>query len=57
MKIAFFVSSVGDTDLAKATISKIVEQSSDAILIIPLTTTAIDRTKDLKNEGTTKNRP
>lgn len=49
MKIAFFVSSVGDTDLAKATITKLIEQSSDSILIIPLTTTAVDRTKDLKD--------
>lgn len=50
MKIAFFVSSVGDTDLAKATIAKMAEFSRDSILIIPLTVTAIDRTKDLNNE-------
>ena len=49
MRLAFFVSSVGDTDLAKATISKLLEQSSDSIFIIPLTTTAVDRTKDLKD--------
>jgi len=49
MKIAFFVSSVGDTDLAKATISKLIEQHSpESILVIPLTTTAVDRIKDLK---------
>lgn len=47
MKIAFFISSVGDTDLAKATISKLVMQSTDTIIIIPLTATALDRTKDL----------
>lgn len=49
MKLAFFVSSVGDTDLAKATIAKIVAQSTDKILIIPLTTTAFDRVKDLND--------
>lgn len=49
MRLAFFVSSIGDTDLAKATIAKIREQSCHEIFIIPLTTTAIDRTKDLKN--------
>lgn len=50
MKIAFFVSSVGDTDLAKATISKLIEQSSHSILMIPLTATAVDRTKDLNHK-------
>lgn len=48
MKIAFLISSVGDTDLAKATIAKIVAQSTDTIIVIPLTATAFDRTKDLQ---------
>jgi hypothetical protein len=50
MKVAFFVSSAGDTDLAKATIATLVQQQTvNAIFIVPLTTTAIDRTKDLKD--------
>jgi ribosomal protein L7/L12 len=49
VRIAFFVSSLGDTDLAKATISTLIEQkSTDVIFVIPLTTTAIDRIQDLK---------
>jgi ribosomal protein L7/L12 len=50
MRIAFFVSSLGDTDLAKSTISTLIEKkSTDAIFIIPLTSTAIDRIQDLKD--------
>lgn len=47
MPIAFFVSSIGDTDLAKATISKLVEQKVDKIFLIPITSTAAKRTEDL----------
>lgn len=48
MPIAFFVSSIGDTDLAKATITKLKEQNSkDIIFLIPLTSIAISRTDDI----------
>lgn len=48
MGIAFFVSSIGDTDLAKATLSKLKEQNSTEIMIVvPLTLTAINRTEDI----------
>jgi hypothetical protein len=48
MPIAFFVSSLGDTDLAKAAITKLLEQNSkDTIFVIPLTPTAVTRTEDL----------
>lgn len=48
MRIAFFVSSIGDTDLAKATISKLADQESvELISIISLTTAADKRTEDL----------
>lgn len=46
--LAFFVSSAGDTDLAKSTIEKLIEQDSkNTIFVIPLTTTAADRTKSM----------
>lgn len=52
MPIAFFVSSLGDTDLAKATITKLIEQKSkDSFFLIPLTTTAATRTDDMKGNG------
>ena len=48
MKTAFFVSSLGDTDLAKATMTKLLEHNSeDTIFVIPLTATAVTRTDDL----------
>lgn len=50
MKLAFFVSSAGDTDLAKATITTLMQQSHDQIFLIPLTTTAVDRINDLRSK-------
>lgn len=48
MRIAFFVSSIGDTDLAKATIHKLIDQESvELISLIPLTIAAEKRTEDL----------
>jgi len=45
----FFVSSVGDTDLAKATIKRLIEQNIlDLAFVIPLTTTAEKQTEDLR---------
>lgn len=50
MNFAFFISSVGDTDLAKATIANLLEQSlSKSIVVIPLTKTAVDRIADLNH--------
>ena len=50
MRVAFLVSSVGDTDLAKATIARLIEEkSADAIFLIPLSPTAVARTLDLKD--------
>jgi len=47
MNIAFFISSAGDTDLAKATIAKLAEQQPQSILyLIPLTTIAEKRTQE-----------
>lgn len=52
MNSAFFVSGIGDTDLAKGTIER---YGKDKILLIPLTKTAADRTKDvLNNEQITR---
>lgn len=52
MKIAFFVGSIGDTDLAKATIAKLIEQQFvDSIFVIPLTAVATKRTEDLVGKG------
>lgn len=46
MRSAFFVSSAGDTDLAKATIAQMrAMRYAEEIFIIPLTQTAIDRTQ------------
>lgn len=50
VKIAFFVSSAGDSNLAKAVIAKLIKQSTDPVLVIPLTQTGIDCTKDLKED-------
>jgi hypothetical protein len=48
MAIVFFVSSAGDTDLAKATINTLIEKGVDnEIHLIPLTSAAEERTKDL----------
>lgn len=48
MSIAFFVSSIGDTDLAKATINKLIEKGLDKpIYLIPITSVAEKRTEDL----------
>lgn len=48
MRIAFFVSSLGDTDLAKATIDRLLEKKSkDPLFIIPLTAVAAARTEDM----------
>lgn len=46
--IAFFVSSAGDTDLAKSTITALLEQNvAQSIFLIPLTATAEKRTEDM----------
>lgn len=48
MRIAFFMSSLGDTDLAKATAIKLTEQSqNNLIFLIPLTAVAKKRTEDM----------
>ncbi|MCD6038817.1 MAG: Uncharacterized protein K0S27_217 [Gammaproteobacteria bacterium] len=48
MRLVFFVSSFGDTDLAKSTIGRLIEQKSvDSIFVVPLTATAVNRTEDL----------
>ncbi len=48
MRIAFFTSSLGDTDLAKATITRLLEQNSEnSIFLIPLGAAASTRTEDL----------
>jgi len=50
MPIAFFVSSVGDTDLAIATISEMLAQGfKDKVFLIHLTNIAEKRTDNLKN--------
>lgn len=51
MQIAFFVSSLGDTELAKSTIARLIEKNlNDTIFIIPLTPTAVSHTDDfIKN--------
>jgi len=48
MTVAFFVSSIGDTDLAKATITKLIDQKFvNPHFLKPLTTIAAKRTEDL----------
>lgn len=48
MIVAFFVSSLGDTDLAKSTIIRLIEQKSvDSIFLVPMTETAVKHTEDL----------
>lgn len=50
MPTLFFVSSVGDTDLAKATIAKLIETTTkDPVFIVPVTLTAQERIKDLSH--------
>lgn len=44
--IIFFISSLGDTDLAKETIKELTNQ---ACYVVPLTPTAVERTQDLIN--------
>ncbi|MBX9586567.1 MAG: hypothetical protein K2X50_04850 [Gammaproteobacteria bacterium] len=49
-KIAFIVSSVGDTDLAKATIMRLLELGiKDPIFMIPVATAAANRLADLNS--------
>lgn len=48
MRIVFFVSSVGDTLLAKATMTKLRGKNlKDVMFIVPLTSTAVTHTADL----------
>jgi hypothetical protein len=50
MSIVFFVSSVGDTDLAIATINTLLyEEFKEPIIVVPLTQIAIDRTKPISS--------
>jgi len=54
MPRAFFISSAGDTDLAKATIAQMRSTGyAEEIFVIPLTQTAIDRTQTI-NDASTK---
>ena len=47
MKIAFFTSSLGDTDLAKATIAQLIELGvKNTLFIVPLTAAAATRTEE-----------
>ncbi|STX50760.1 Uncharacterised protein [Legionella busanensis] len=51
MALAFFISSIGDSDLAKKTIEYLQTTGfSDELYVIPLTLVAKDRVKDLKFE-------
>ncbi|MBA3662096.1 MAG: hypothetical protein H0W64_10230 [Gammaproteobacteria bacterium] len=56
MSIVFFVSSMGDTDLAKSTITQLIKQKVvDSLFIVPLTQTALKRTEDLiENNAVTR---
>jgi len=50
---AFFTSSIGDTDLARATIQKMREQGFTALIfVIPITATASKRTEEFSDDQT-----
>jgi len=58
MSFAFFISSVGDTNLAKATARKLLEgglAKKEEIIFIPLTTTAVNRVNDIESDVTLAN--
>ncbi|CAM3023002.1 Uncharacterised protein [Legionella steigerwaltii] len=50
MKLAFFISSVGDTDLALNTIRVLESQGKQEVLLISLTKTARDRVADFNSK-------